>query len=92
MGLAQVSYLCGVGGRAIGTVEVTTTEAAVGMAGALWLAAAAVVGTTAATGGSGCSDNDGSGIKVGVGPTSRGRRKVAYLGPEAVPSACLYHA
>ena len=45
-------------------------------------------------GGSRCSGSGdgGSGIRVGVGPTGRGRRRVAHPGPEAVPSVCLYHA
>ena len=33
-----------------------------------------------------------SGIRAGVGPAKRGRRRVAHLGPEVVPSASLYHA
>ena len=31
-------------------------------------------------------------IRAGVGPASRGRRRVAHPGPEVVPSACLNHA
>ena len=44
MGLTLISYLCGVRAGVAGTVVATT-----GMAGALWLAAAAVMGGCAAT-------------------------------------------
>ena len=47
MGPTLVAYLCGVGAEAIGTVEVTMAAAATGMARALWLAVATVVGAAA---------------------------------------------
>ena len=37
-----------------------------------------------------CSST-GGGIRAGVRPTSRGRRRVVHPQPEVVPSACLNH-
>ena len=48
MGPTLVSYLHGVGARAVGTVVAITAATAAGMAGALWLAAAAAMGGGAA--------------------------------------------
>ena len=48
MGPTLVSYLCGARARVVGTVVVTIAEAAVGMVGALWLAATTAVGAIVA--------------------------------------------
>ena len=47
MGPTLIAYLHGARAEAVDTVEATMATAAAGMAGALWLAAAAVVGAVA---------------------------------------------
>ena len=81
VGPTLVSYLCGVRAGATGTVVAAMATAAV-VAGAA---------TTATAGGWRCSNGCGSCIRAGVGPASRGRRRVAHSQPEVVPSACLNH-
>ena len=49
VGPTLVAYLHGAGAGAVGTIEKTMVVAAAGMAGALWLAAVAVVGVAATT-------------------------------------------
>ena len=77
-GSTLVAYLRGVGAGAVGTVEVTTTEATSGMAGALWLAVAAVVAAVAATTGAVRS-------RLGLEPSAGGGEKWRTRGLKLCP-------
>ena len=97
MGPTLVAYLRGAGVGVVGTVEATTVTAATGMAGALWLAAAAVVGVAAvATTGAVAAAVVGRGIvtvAVGSAPgldrLAGGRRGAAHPSLKLCPPRVL---
>ena len=72
MGPTLVSYLRGVGAGAARTVVATTATIATGMAGALWLVAAAAVGGCAAAAAVVGGGVAGVVLGPGLGPPTRG--------------------
>ena len=102
MGTTLVAYLRGARAGAVGTVEATMAAVAVGIVGALWLAAAAAVGvaTAAAVGGGATTAAVGGGAtaaaaavsRPGLDPPTGEGEEWLHPGLEAVPFACLNHA
>ena len=89
MGPTLVAYLCGVGARAVGAVEVTTTEAEAGMAGALWLATVIVVGAVATTVGAATAAAVGVRSKLGLDPPAGGGEEWHTWGLKLCPPVCF---
>ena len=89
MGPTLVAYLRGVGARAVGAVEVTTTEVEAGIAGALWLATVIVVGAVATTVGAATAATVGVRSKLGLDPPTGGGEEWRTWGLKLCPPACF---
>ena len=83
MGPTLVAYLHGAGEGAAKTVEVTTTKAAAGMAGALWLVAEVAVGAAAAAVGT-AATGSGLGLDLPAGGGEEWRTPGLKLCPPRV--------
>ena len=92
MGPTVVAYLHGAGAGAEETIEATTATAATGMAGALWLAVAEVVGAAAAAAaavGGGAVAATAALSVSGLDPPTGGGEKWCTRGLKLCPSCVL---